>query len=302
MSKQEFNVAACGLGVNTVAYLILCTLQGIKFDMILFSDPGKEQPETYKYIGYLNEWLVSNGQPYIQTLYQTFKGERLSIYDDNIRIKSLPSIVYGYKKCSQKFKIQPFEKYLNNRSDVDEYWKSGGIVNVFKGIDADEEHRAIVNPNKKLKNVYPLIESGFGRFECVNLILKTGLRLPPKSACTICPSMKPWEIIELYENNPIEFFDAINLERNAEENLTVIKGLGRDYSWWDLIVAYRYLKLVQKYKSMGNVPDKIKRLMSKVNRSKPVDYEKLSKERLSPKENVCELFKQSIDMPCECMN
>ena len=68
-----------------------------------------------------------------------------------------------------------------------------------------------------------------------------------------------------------------------------------------LIVAYKYMKLVKKHKAMGNVPDKIKRLMMKVNRSKPIDYEKLANERTTAKESVCDLFKQSINMPCECM-
>lgn len=139
-----------------------------------------------------------------------------------------------------------------------------------------------------------------GRFDCVQAIINEGLILPPKSACTICPSMKPWEIVELYENEPKEFYDAIVLERNAQENLITIKGLGRDYSWWDLIVAYKYLKLVQKHKSMGNVPDRIKRLMGKVNRSKPIDYEKIYNARISAKDNVCELFTTRQDAPCGC--
>src|SRR6185312_12941788 len=151
-------------------------------------------------------------------------------------------------------------------------------------------------------NIYPLVEMDIGRFACVQTIIDEGLPLPPKSSCTFCPSMKPWEIIELYETQPKEFYDAVEMERNAAENLSTVKGLGRDFSWWDLILAYKYLKLVKKYNSMGNVPERIKRLMKKVNKSKPVDYEKLSKDRRTANEVVCDLFKQNIEMPCGCVD
>src|SRR5690606_134679 len=100
--------------------------------------------------------------------------------------------------------------------------------------------------------------------------INAGLPLPPKSSCTFCPSMKPFEIIELYEENRPEFYDAIEMERNASENFGSIKGLGRDWSWWDLIKAYRYLKLIKRYKSVGiNIPKSITKLMKKVNNSRP---------------------------------
>lgn len=56
------------------------------------------------------------------------------------------------------------------------------------------------------------------------------------------------------KDEPREFYDAITMERNAADNLTTIKGLGRDFSWWDLIVAYRYLGLVKRHKSAGYIP------------------------------------------------
>jgi hypothetical protein len=124
-----------------------------------------------------------------------------------------------------------------------------------------------------------------------------------KSSCTFCPSMKPWEIIELYETEPKEFYDAVEMERNAKGNLNTIKGLGRDFSWWDLIVAYRYLKFVQRANIIGlYIPLKISKLMNKVNNSRPIDYEKLSRDRNNPTQQVCDLFKQNIEMPCDCMN
>ena len=302
--KEVLHIGSAGMGVNTVAYIIECTKQGIVFDALLFADPGKENPKTYEYIPILNKWLLDHDQPEITVLYNVDKnGKFIGLYQDCINNKALPSIVYGFKTCSQKWKKAPQEKHLNNWEPANYLWKNGGVVIKYLGYDADESHRTLVDySDKKYRYSYKLVELNMGRFECIQSIIDAGLPLPPKSSCTFCPSMKPWEIVELYETEPKEFYDAIQMERNAIDNLSTVKGLGRDFSWWDLILAYKYLKLVQKYNSMGYVPDRIRKLMSKVNNSRPIDYQKLSQQRISAKDAVCDLFTQGIEMPCDCMN
>lgn len=301
----ELHAGGAGMGINTIAYIIKCTEQGIIFDVIYFADPGKENPKTYAYIPILNKWLVEHEQPEVTIVYNLNKhGQFIGLYQDCINNKMLPSIAYGFKSCSAKWKRQPIDKAMNNLQAAKDVWKRGGIVYKYLGYDADESHRTEKDfSDKKYKFIYKLVELNMGRFECVQCIVDAGLPLPPKSSCTFCPSMKPWEIIELYETDPKEFYDAVQMERNAKDNLTSVKGLGRDFSWWDLIVAYRYLKLIQRANIVGlYIPVKIQKLMNKVSNSRPIDYEKLSKERNNPTQQVCDLFKQNIEMPCDCMN
>lgn len=302
--ENTLHIAAAGLGVNTVAYLIEATKKGIIFYKIVFADPGKENPLTYKYINILNKWLIENGQPELTIVKNLNKdGEFIGLYNDCINNKSLPSIVYGYKTCSQKYKKAPIDKYFNNDELANEVWEKGGIIYKYFGFDADESHRIKKDySDKKYKNIYILVELNMGRFECIKTIIDAGLPIPPKSSCTFCPSTKPHEIIDLYENNIKEFYDAIEMERNAKDNLLNIKGLGRDFSWWDLILAYKYLKLVKKHNNFNpNIPKRIMKLMNKVNKSTPIDYERLSLER-NAKNATCDLFRQSIDLPCECID
>lgn len=54
---------------------------------------------------------------------------------------------------------------------------------------------------------------------------------PGKSSCYFCPSMKKKEIQALWENNPELFQRAVDMEHNAADSLTSIKGLGRKWSW-----------------------------------------------------------------------
>jgi hypothetical protein len=117
-----------------------------------------------------------------------------------------------------------------------EVWKSGGRVNKYIGYDAGETRRiqhaaAIDEVDKKYEKHYPLYEWGWDRAECVRVIERAGLPKPGKSSCYFCPSMKKKEIQALWENNPELFQRAVDMEHNAADSLTSIKGLGRKWSW-----------------------------------------------------------------------
>ena len=45
-----------------------------------------------------------------------------------IKNKALPSVAYGFKTCSQKYKTQPVDKFLNNHPDAIAAWKRGERV------------------------------------------------------------------------------------------------------------------------------------------------------------------------------
>lgn len=106
----------------------------------------------------------------------------------------------------------------------------------FRGYDAGETRRiqhaaAIDEVDKKYEKHYPLYEWGWDRAECVRVIERAGLPKPGKSSCYFCPSMKKKEIQALWENNPELFQRAVDMEHNAADSLTSIKGLGRKWSW-----------------------------------------------------------------------
>ena len=84
--------------------------------------------------------------------------------------------------------------------------------------------------------------------------------------------------------------------------MTNVQGLGRDFSWKELIMAYRYLRFLKRNPSMVVIPVKFKKLIKKLNKSKPDDFEKMAKSRESAKESICNLFKSSIAPPCGCMD
>lgn len=210
-------VVSYGAGTNSTAMLVGLHERGERPDLILFADTGGERPETYTHIEIVSQWCAEIGFPEIVTV----KAPSVSLEDDCKTRGALPSVAYGFKTCSQRWKKQPQDKYLNNNGMKD-------AIRLI-GIDADETRRA-----KDYENVrYPLIEWDWGRDECVEAIARAGLPQPGKSACFFCPSSKPREILQLSKTHPDLMARALAMEANAE--LTSVKGLGRNFAWADLV-------------------------------------------------------------------
>ena len=235
------NILSYGGGVNSTAMLIGLYQRNIPIDLILFADTGGEQPHTYEYLPVMDSWLLAHGMPKITVVRCTDQdGNRLTLEDECLRSGSLPSIAYGHKKCSQKHKIAPQDKYCNNDPFCQAVWAKGERVVKFIGYDAGEERRrnhAIVYDiqDRKYQKKYPLIDWGWFREDCLKAIRQEGLPTPGKSSCFFCPSMRRSEIRTLYHQHRELYDRAIVIERNARPNLITVKGLGRNWAWEDFV-------------------------------------------------------------------
>lgn len=217
-------IVSYGGGVNGVAMLIAMVRSGDRPDAILFADTAGEVQATYDYKDFFSGWLQSKGFPPITTVvYRTKKKRRITLEQEVLKSKTLPSIAFGFKTCSQKHKIHPQQQWCR-------YHYGKEAITWYVGFDANEVRRAVDNPTKSHQNKYPLIDLGWSRERCEQEIIAEGLPLPVKSACFYCPSRKKHEILSLPVNLQRR---AINIERNAD--LTSIKGLGRRFKWEDVI-------------------------------------------------------------------
>ena len=217
-----------GAGTDSTAELIEMVKRDIRPDLILFADTGGERPETYWYVVMFSLWLVSKGFPPITTV----KGS-ITLEEDCLKRKALPSLVYGFKSCSQRFKAQPQDKFANHFEPFVNAWKNGETVTKAIGYEYGEERRMRESGDKKYTNWFPLIEWETDRDACKKAISDAGLPQPGKSSCFFCPSMRKSEIFELRDSHHDLLKRALTMESNAE--LTVIPGLGRSYAWSDLI-------------------------------------------------------------------
>jgi hypothetical protein len=259
-------VVAYGLGVDSTALLVEFARRGIRPDLILFADTGGEKPETYAYLPVIQDYLVGVGFPPVVTVrYAPTRARYRTLEEQCLHTGTLPSLAYGGKSCSLKYKRSPQDKFILSRYPPAEFVPKGRRVvravgfeageetrtyaHVVKaiGLDAGEEHRLTWAPPaggevEELSREqwldrhffsywYPLMDWGLDREACQRIIAAAGLPVPHKSSCFFCPAMKKAEILWLQQHHPDLLRRALAIEDNARAKLTSVKGLGRSFSW-----------------------------------------------------------------------
>lgn len=219
-------VAAIGGGVNSAALVVECFRRGIAIDLKLFADTGGERPETYAAVEKLSAWCVERGMGQVITV----RGKGPTLEEDCLARHALPSIAYGFKSCSQRWKARPQDNYTK-------VWlPDGATFRKAIGYDAGEERRARPSENENCENWFPLIEWGLWREDCEAICVSEGLPTA-KSACFFCPSSRKSEVLKLAKEHPDLLDRALKMEAGAE--LETVKGLGRHWAWADLVATDR---------------------------------------------------------------
>ena len=202
MDDQRYtrNYLSFGGGVNSVALYLMLQHQGEEFEAV-FVDHGADWPETYDYVDY----LIKRG--FKITI---IKGERrgLPLYEYCMKYKIMPS--GRLRWCTEEFKVNPLH----------DYFKKPCIDMI--GIDAGEKHRAKHRGGEDIFVDYPLVDAGFDRNDCIELIKEHGLKVPPKSGCWFCPFQKRTDVRRLSYEDPCLFDKVRELE-----NLVVEKQLAK---------------------------------------------------------------------------
>jgi hypothetical protein len=266
-------VVAYGLGVNSTAMLVEFAFRSIHPDLILFADTGGEKPETYAYLPVIQDYLKGVGFPPVITVrYEPTRALYRTLEEQCMHTGTLPSLAYGGKSCSLKYKRSCQDKFILKaypRPEVlqrdqkvvraigfdssEERRTYAHVVKVI-GLDAGEEHRltwARTSPEDQedekglsrdqwldrhyFRYWYPLMDWGYDRERCKAIIAHAGLPVPMKSSCFFCPASKKAEILWLREHHPDLMERALQIESNAEAGLRSVKGLGRSYSWRDYL-------------------------------------------------------------------
>ena len=227
-------LALCfGSGVDSTAMLVALHAAGLRADVVTFADTGGEKPETITHIAAINAVLDGWGWPRVDVVrkvplastgYETLEGNCLAN-------ETLPSLAFGMKSCSIKWKAIPQDQFLKgvksgqNMAPPHPLWlraKAEG-VKIVKLIGYDCG-RADMRRSSRLKIqdgefdfAYPLQTIGWGREECVRAIATTlGPHLVPiKSACFFCPASKTHELYWLAAHHPDLMERALLLERRA---------------------------------------------------------------------------------------
>lgn len=242
---EPLTVVSFGGGVNSTALLVGLWERGERPDFILFADTGGERESTYAHVREVGAWCSRVGFPPITRVSNADRPnfQHASLELECLNNATLPSLAYGNKGCSAKWKRQPMDRWLRGQARVQHAWESGERVVRMIGIDAGEAHRSanlmsIEDPRWVYRR--PLVDWDWAREECIEAIQRARLEVPGKSACWFCPAMKKREVIQLAKEAPNLYARALEMEDTAAPNNgPTVRGLGRAWSWREVVDADR---------------------------------------------------------------
>lgn len=219
-----------GAGVDSTAMLVALRDAGIEPGLISMADTGGEKPETMRHLGNVNRVLQQWGWPTVTLCKKATKPDTGydDLYGNCLANETLPSLAFGLKACSQKWKVCPQDQLLRgvvkgpNRRPPHPLWleaKARGerIVKLI-GYDCGKadlrRSKDLATGDADFEYVYPLQLLNWTRPDCVSAIaLGMGPQLVPiKSACFFCPASKPWELFWLAGQHPELLERALRLE------------------------------------------------------------------------------------------
>lgn len=227
-------LAVCfGAGVDSTAMLIALRLARLRPDIVTFADLVAEKPLTIAHLDRMNRVLVEWGwEPIVVCRNNTLPGTGYSdLYGNCIANETLPSLAFGMKSCSIKWKQKPQDRAVKgsksgpNATPPHPVWteaqRRGERIIKLIGYDcgpADlRRSRKLPEADADFDYAYPLQSLGWTRADCVRVITETlgADMVPIKSACFFCPASKVWELYWLAGHYPDLLERALILERNA---------------------------------------------------------------------------------------
>lgn len=225
---------AWGAGVDSTAMIIEMHNRGEPIDVVLHALTKWENPLTDEYIEYFTAWMDDRGIPNarvqnwpsrIKPGVPMFDG----LYEKCLAYSVLPGVALGYHTCSAWAKITPQMQWYRSWDLGQRALRQGMRIVQCIGFDAGPrdsvryaDREGYDDPMFTMR--YPLREWSLDREACEAIILKAGLRLPPKSSCTGCIATRPKEL----QAFPVsEHARLILLEARAAPRMRNCDGLWR---------------------------------------------------------------------------
>jgi len=188
----------------------------IQADAAVFADTGWEPRAVYQHLKALCLQADTHGFP----IHIVDAGHSIRTVGGESTAGRPPLYLLGERgdgilrrQCTQVFKIQPVRRKLRELLAETGHKR----VEQLLGISADEIQRVRISDVKYITNVYPLIDRGMRRSDCIAYLQSRGLSAP-RSACIGCPYHSDDEWRRLRDQSPDEFADAVAYEREIQDN------------------------------------------------------------------------------------
>lgn len=247
----EYHVLNLGAGVQSTCLYLLSRERDFKyhFDVAIFADTQEEPQPVYDHL----TWLRSLGQPGIwvrtagklgddllrgtNSTGQRFASIPAFTAEDHLvrpnpcqhRMPPAPKVGKLRRQCTKEYKIQVVEKAIRRELIGLKYRQRmprGVQVFQYFGMTTDEAGRA-ERAKKRFEGhrwavpVYPFIEMGWSRQDCLEWLKDRVPHPVPRSACVFCPYRTNKEWLDLKRNDPAGWQRAVEIDHALRAEGTV---------------------------------------------------------------------------------
>ena len=253
----DYTYLALGAGVQSSAMLVLsCTDERVpRPDVCIFADTGDEPQYVYDFLEQLTKFATNKGldvqivqagvlsDAVRQSIEESKSDSKKSGWVDvPVFTKDENRLGMLRRACTNKYKIAPIRKWVRESLGYSKGQSVKHRVRSMLGISIDEITRMKPSQDRWVTNVYPLVDLGFRRHDCLKIVEDAGLPLPKKSACVYCPYRSDEGWADLKELHPQDFAKAVDFDE-------MMRAEGRPFS------GFVHRSLVPLSEAVFNDPD-----------------------------------------------
>ena len=231
-------ILSLGAGVqsSTLALMAATGETRHRLDAAIFADTQAEPAGVYRWLDWLESEIAKCAHPF--PVLRVTKG---NLTEASLRVRlsgrtgltylkhSLPAYVKREngaggimgRACTLDFKIIPVQQAAKKIAKVKRGQKTAS-VEMWIGISRDEVHR--MKPSREVwaVNVWPLIDAGMTRKDCLVWMEARGYPKPPRSSCAYCPYHSDKEWLRLKSDEPEAFAAAVAYEARLQASVSQI--------------------------------------------------------------------------------
>ena len=224
---KPLHILSLGAGVqsSTLALMAASGEIGPMPVAAIFADTQAEPKSVYKWLDWLEGKLPF---PVYRVTIGSLTADSLKMHKhptkDGFYIRTLipaylqhsdrPRGILG-RKCTADYKVAAILKKAREIAKV-KRGQASPVVTQWIGISLDEAHRMKPSREKWARNIWPLIDAGMKRHDCLRWMQERGFPTPPRSACSYCPFHSDREWRRLRDEEPEDFKAAIQFEKDLQ--------------------------------------------------------------------------------------
>ena len=217
MTRPTHRNLSLGAGVQSSTVLLLAARGEIApFTAAIFADTGWEPSGVYAQLERLRRIAEPAGIPIVRVSAGNIRHDAL---DPAHRFASMPLYCLSpqgrrgmaRRQCTSEYKIKPIKREVRRRLGYPHPARvpAGLIAEMAIGISLDEITRARDADVGYLRHVFPLLDLGWRRRDCVAYLTRHGLGDTPKSSCLGCPFHDDAFWVRLKTEHPAQWADAV---------------------------------------------------------------------------------------------